>query len=302
VSEPTPDLFEVKTCTKCGQGKTPDEFVSRRGYCKVCRNAYQRERYRSDPVVREWHRQQRERYREKNRAYSAEYYRNNRAKHIAYVTEYQKRNPADPERRRELDRRRYIARKQNGETCSIEGCGRAQKGKTLGLCDGHLRRYRATGVVGGELRQRHTVPPDAVCSIADCGEPHEARGLCKRHYRAERHRLNPEEGRTFVRVRRARKRQLPTEPYKLADILARDGVDCVLCGKVLNLAVKSPHPMSATIEHLECLSWPDSAGDVLNNVGASHRHCNLRRNINPHPAAALKRAELLAATRLDSPA
>jgi hypothetical protein len=95
--------------------------------------------------------------------------------------------------------------------------------------------------------------------------------------------------------RRARVRELPVEPYTVEDLIARDGTDCVLCGYGLNFAVQHPHPMSVTVEHLECISWPDSAGDTLSNTGLAHFSCNIRRGDRPHPAAARKRAELLAA-------
>jgi hypothetical protein len=97
--------------------------------------------------------------------------------------------------------------------------------------------------------------------------------------------------------RRARIRGLPTEKYTLDELLARDGTACVLCGEELDLTAVSPDPLSLTVEHLECISWQDSAGDVRSNVAVSHRRCNVRRNVSPHPAAARKRAELLAASK-----
>lgn len=95
-------------------------------------------------------------------------------------------------------------------------------------------------------------------------------------------------------VRRARKRALPVERYTLAQIIERDGTLCLLCGEEMDLMAVWPDPKVPTVEHLECLSWPDSAGDVLLNVSAAHYDCNNRRRANPHPAAARKRAELLA--------
>lgn len=64
----------------------------------------------------------------------------------------------------------------------------------------------------------------------------------------------------------------------------------------MDLTAVWPDPKVPTVEHLECLSWPDSAGDVLLNVSAAHYDCNNRRRDQPHPAAERKRAELLAAT------
>lgn len=95
--------------------------------------------------------------------------------------------------------------------------------------------------------------------------------------------------------RRARMRGLPFESYTMADIVERDGTACVLCGEEMDMTAMAPEPLAATIEHLECISWPDSAGDVLANVGLSHFACNTRRNTQAHPAASRKRAELLAA-------
>lgn len=115
---------------------------------------------------------------------------------------------------------------------------------------------------------------------------------------ARRRAVNPEPireaGRRAASQRRARQRGLPSECYTWAQLLERDGKNCVLCGRILNLAVAHPHPMSPTTEHLECLSWPNSPGNVLTNVALSHFTCNTQRRDRPHPAAARKRAELLA--------
>jgi hypothetical protein len=100
--------------------------------------------------------------------------------------------------------------------------------------------------------------------------------------------------------RRARLRALPSEPYTMAQLIERDGTCCVLCGEELDLTVCYPELLAPTVEHLECIVWPDSAGDVLSNVAVSHWDCNNRRRDKPHPAAARKRAELLAAAAQSS--
>lgn len=94
--------------------------------------------------------------------------------------------------------------------------------------------------------------------------------------------------------RRARLLGLPVEPYTVDELLERDGTCCVLCGEKLDLEAGRWQLKSVTIEHLECISWPDSAGDVPTNVALSHWSCNMRRGTGPHPAAAQKRRELLA--------
>lgn len=119
---------------------------------------------------------------------------------------------------------------------------------------------------------------------------------------AARHRqANPDQvrevGRRAASRRRAVERGLPSEPYTLAELIERDGPFCVLCGDELDASVAYPDPWSPTVEHLECLSWPDSPGDVLTNVAVAHFTCNTSRRTNIHPAATRKRAELLAAER-----
>lgn len=95
--------------------------------------------------------------------------------------------------------------------------------------------------------------------------------------------------------RRARLNSLPVEPYTMAELVERDGPWCVLCDGELDFTVDHPHPDSATVEHLECISWPGSAGDIPLNCSVAHFDCNSKRGDRPHPAAARKRAELLAA-------
>jgi hypothetical protein len=110
---------------------------------------------------------------------------------------------------------------------------------------------------------------------------------------------NPERAREKYRraaaIRRARLNGLSTEPYTMAELIERDGPCCVLCGGELKLGARHPHSLAPTVEHLECLSWPESAGDIPSNCAVAHFSCNSKRGDRPHPAAARKRAELLAA-------
>ena len=102
-------------------------------------------------------------------------------------------------------------------------------------------------------------------------------------------------GRAAAARRRARMLGLPVKPYTVAELVERDGTHCVLCNEPLDFEARHPEPSSPTVEHLECIAWPDSAGDVPSNVALAHFLCNSTRNVRPHPAAARKRAELLAA-------
>lgn len=269
-----------RTCSKCGATGPNVEFY-RGNVCKLCHNERMRIYRAANP--------------ERIQAIQRRNYEKYREKRVADAVAYAKLNPPDPERRKARSRERYAKRRASGSPCTIEGCDRPRKNKTNPLCDGHDRRRREIGIIGGPLRDRQTIETGSLCASARCNEPYHAKGLCRRHYRSLRHRKNPEESNAATRRRRALRRALPAEPYALADIIERDGSSCVLCGEEIDLDLAWPHRRSLTVEHLECLSWTGSAGDVLSNVAVSHLTCNLGRSDRPHPAAARKRAELLAA-------
>lgn len=239
MDESTSAPVDGKTCVKCDQVKPLSGFgwrsQRRRNDCKACVAAYNRERYQRDPELRAKHKALRDRWRAENPTYLATYYQQNRETLIAAAVEYQKRNPIDPEVRRERE-----------------------------------RRWR------------------------DANAEHHA--AVKKAWRAANPERVTEAGRRAQSARRARKRGLPTERYTMAQIIERDGPLCVLCGEELDLDAVHPDPLSPTVEHLECIAWPNSAGDVLTNVAVAHYRCNNQRRTSPHPAAARKRAELLAAS------
>lgn len=219
--ESTLALFEVKTCSRCIQVKPLDAF-GKNGWCRPCCAEYAR-LYRTSPKGRE-----------RVKASRRDNYLRNREKRIAQATEYQKRNPVDPEYRRQRE-----------------------------------RRWRQANA------DRHAET--------------------KRAWRENNAELVAEARRRVMSRRRARLRGLPTERYTMDQLLERDGTACVLCGEDLDLAAVYPDPLAPTVEHLECIAWPDSAGDVLANVAVAHYRCNNQRRTNPHPAASRKRAELGAA-------
>lgn len=241
MSESTPAHVEGKVCIKCGELKPHSEYGSRgsgrvRNDCKRCVADYNRARYQGSPEVRAKHKALRDRWRDENPTYHAEYYQDNRDKACAYAAEYSKRKPVDPERKRRRDRTWYAATRD--ERRSVDAAWRAAN-------------------------------PEAVREMARRGQSR----------------------------RRARLRGLPAEPYTMAQLIERDGTDCVLCGDPLDLDAVHPEPWAPTVEHLECISWGlgRSAGDVPSNCAVAHFRCNCQRSDRPHPAAARKRAELLAA-------
>lgn len=291
---------ESKACTKCGETQSLAEYVVGRDHrvkvvarCRSCRREVSRAWYQRN---REYHKSLRDKWRDENPDYQREYYLKNRQRLISAAVEYAKINPPDPAHRRAYGRERYARRKETGEKCSIVGCERVRKNKTNVLCDAHDKRRRESGRIGGDLRERLFVPPGTTCASRGCNEPHYAKRLCRPHYWALHHQENPELANLAAQRRRAMLQQLPAERYQLADIIERDGAACVLCGDEIDFALRWPNSGSMTVEHLECISWPGSAGDVLDNVSIAHLSCNIGRGNRPHPAAARKRAELLAET------
>ena len=77
------------------------------------------------------------------------------------------------------------------------------------------------------------------------------------------------------RRRKARKLQNACIPYKRLDIYERDQWICGICGKFVDIALKHPHPMSASIDHIIPLA--KGGGDAPDNVQLAHLICNSRK-------------------------
>lgn len=75
------------------------------------------------------------------------------------------------------------------------------------------------------------------------------------------------------RLRWARLASVPRERFTLADVIARDGLWCALCGTEVVLGVLGA--MEATVDHVV----PVSGGgpDTLANAQLAHRGCNCRK-------------------------
>lgn len=251
---------EARVCSKCRQVKPRADFPQGKGYCKPCRTAYERERYRNNAAVRAKRKEARERDRDSLREYQAAHYQKNREKRLAAAAEYAKQNPPDPERRREVQRAWYAKNRE-----------------------AHLARKRVW---------RAANPPDPEVHRAWCNANREHLRESMRKWYASSETARAMYLRANAR-RRARLRQLPTDRYTVEQIIERDGTCCVLCSGELDFDARWPELQSVTVEHLECISWPGSAGDVLSNVALAHWGCNNARHNKPHPAAAAKRAVLI---------
>lgn len=95
--------------------------------------------------------------------------------------------------------------------------------------------------------------------------------------------LSPEEKkrRRFIqgerarRKRRARLAEVESEPYTLAEIAERDGRRCGICGRKVDMDLKYPHSLSASIDHIVPLSLGGT--DLRTNVRLAHLGENVAR-------------------------
>lgn len=121
-----------------------------------------------------------------------------------------------------------------------------------------------------------------LCSHSDCDRPVRAKGLCSMHYRATKPR--PKDKMTDARraslrsrtqQRRASQRDPDAESIDRNLIGARDRWRCGLCGRRVNNALTYPHPMSASLDHIEPLSL--GGKHILSNVQIAHLTCNVAK-------------------------
>jgi DNA-directed RNA polymerase subunit RPC12/RpoP len=64
--------------------------------------------------------------------------------------------------------------------------------------------------------------------------------------------------------------------YKLRhSIFKRDGYVCYLCGKSIDMSLKNPHPMSASIDHVIALA--NGGNSEPDNLRATHLRCNMNK-------------------------
>ncbi len=85
----------------------------------------------------------------------------------------------------------------------------------------------------------------------------------------------PEKIRAKSRKRRAMALRNGYEPYREAEIFARDGWICQLCRTAVDPALRWPHRDSASIDHIIPIAkgGPDAPG----NVQLAHLTCNIRK-------------------------
>lgn len=66
-------------------------------------------------------------------------------------------------------------------------------------------------------------------------------------------------------------------PYRrMAERLRREGRVCHICGLPIDPELRSPHPLSFTVDHIVPLAL-GGARDDPNNAAPAHRICNMKR-------------------------
>lgn len=81
--------------------------------------------------------------------------------------------------------------------------------------------------------------------------------------------------REATRRRRALKRSCRRERYTDEQVLSAHGAQCSLCSGPIDLALRSPDPMSYSVDHVVPLYL--GGADALDNVRPAHRTCNTRK-------------------------
>lgn len=78
---------------------------------------------------------------------------------------------------------------------------------------------------------------------------------------------------TAVKV--ATVQQIPA--HVRADVYRRDGFICQLCSQPVDMGLPKNHPLGATLDHIECISWALLPDNSARNLRLAHRACNSSR-------------------------
>lgn len=159
--------------------------------------------------------------------------------------------------------------------CSVEGCDRQATRK--GMCDKHYHRQKKYGDVN--YTERMVGNKGRLCA---CGNGKiETLDMCRKCY-IKYMRDNPEKyrfketQRRQSRVRRARERNAPSEPYTTEQVFNKTNGICGICGKKIRLGLDVGNPKRLTIDHIIPLS--KGGTDYFDNVQPAHSICNSKKN------------------------
>ena len=173
--------------------------------------------------------------------------------------------------RSHYDKARYVPRPpRTPRFCDVDGCENIHSAK--GLCHQHYSQLRD--------RKRTQRRLDNLCM---CGRPlWRGTKICRSCQRStikhgtlhayDRKGCRCEECRM---AKTARVQHIPVSVRKF--VYERDKKTCQLCKKPVDLSLGSKHPMSPTLDHIECISWSLIPNNSAGNLRLTHRSCNSSR-------------------------
>lgn len=192
-----------------------------------------------------------------------------------YQREWRLKNPDKIRAYREADRAKQ--RKRRAQSRTLSRCR---------LCDGEYRHHGSNlshwcRPCGRAIRFAAIVaPPPAQRDCEVCGKAYTPavrqnttdRRFCSRRCKNAdtRHR------------RRALIAGVRSERYSIAKIAGRDGYLCGICWHPIDMELRSPDPMSPSIDHVIPLS--QGGENTPDNVQLAHRGCNSRKQAAVPPA------------------
>lgn len=114
-----------------------------------------------------------------------------------------------------------------------------------------------------------------VCKSDGCSLPARAKGLCKKHYDAQRVKTDRYRELHYERKvrRRCRQRGVTVEKVYRKVVWERDKWVCGLCGEKVDCSLRFPDPMSPSIDHIIPISKGGSHS--YENVQLAHLGCNV---------------------------
>lgn len=179
----------------------------------------------------------------------------------------------------------YLRRRESALAAGREAtaCGRVEKvcahcGAPFMPAKTNKQRFCSTGC-GQRYANAAWRSTRGMCANPECGNKAISRGLCRQHHPAAGgwSNGNPETRRANLRrktqQRRARlKGDSAPESIDRDDIGRRDAWRCGLCAKRVDASLPHPHPLSASLDHIEPLSL--GGRHVRENVQIAHLTCN----------------------------
>lgn len=149
------------------------------------------------------------------------------------------------------------------DQCVVDGCSKAPRSPTASMCEAHYCRLWRNGTLA-----------TGQCTL--CQEPLPVGSMINRQF-CEACYLDRRRARTRDEQHRRRVAMLSGESERIdsLEIYERDGWKCGLCRRRVNPALRWPHRMSASLDHIVPLA--KGGQHVRTNVHLAHLTCNLSK-------------------------